>query len=190
MSAAPHGAPKPPSVLVWGPAVRLGHWALAGSVLACLWLHEGGAWHERLGYAALALAALRTSAGWWARAPQLRFAGFVAGWRATTGYAAALLRRAEPRHLGHNPLGGWMIVALLGCALLAGGSGALNATDRFWGDPVLYGLHRIGGWALAVLVPLHLSGVLLTSWLQRENLVRAMLDGRKRAPAPGDIGPG
>ena len=190
MSAAPHGAPKPPSVLVWGPAVRLGHWALAGSVLACLWLHEGGAWHERLGYAALALAALRTSAGWWARAPQLRFAGFVAGWRATTGYAAALLRRAEPRHLGHNPLGGWMIVALLGCALLAGGSGALNATDRFWSDPVLYGLHRIGGWALAVLVPLHLGGVLLTSWLQRENLVRAMLDGRKRAPAPGDIGPG
>ena len=190
MSTAPHGAPKPPTVAVWGLALRLGHWALAASALACLVLHEGGPWHERLGYAALALAALRTSAGWWARAPQLRFAGFVAGWRATTGYAAALLRRAEPRHLGHNPLGGWMIVALLGCALLAGGSGALNATDRFWGDPVLYGLHRIGGWALAVLVPLHLGGVLLTSWLQRENLVRAMLDGRKRAPAPGDIGPG
>ena len=187
MSALPAGPAAAPTVLVWGPAVRLGHWALAGSVLACLWLHEGGPWHERLGYAALALAALRTSAGWWARAPQLRFAGFVAGWRATAAYAAALLRRAGPRHLGHNPLGGWMIVALLGCALLAGGSGALYATDRFWGDPLLYALHRIAGWAFAGLVPLHVGGVLLTSWLQRENLLRAMLDGRKRAPAPGHM---
>ena len=194
MSAAPAATPAVPTVptvptvLVWGRAVRLGHWALAGSVGACLWLHEGGPWHERLGYAALAVAALRTSAGWWARARHLRFAGFVAGWRASTAYAAALQHGREPRHLGHNPLGGWMIVALLGCAVLAGGSGALYATDRFWGDPLLYALHRSGGWAFAALVPLHLGGVLLTSWRQRENLVRAMLDGRKRAPAPGDIG--
>lgn len=101
MSAAPAGAPTPPTVPVWGPAVRLGYWALAASVAACLWLPEGGPWHERLGYAALALAALRTSAGWWARAPQLRFAGFVAGWRATAAYAAALPMpsrcRAGPR---------------------------------------------------------------------------------------------
>ena len=190
MSVAPAGPASAASVTVWGPAVRLGHWALAGSILACLWLHEGGPWHERLGYAALALAALRTSAGLWARAPHLRFAGFVRGWRATLAYAVALLQRREPRHLGHNPLGGWMIVALLACALLAGASGALYATDRFWGDPVLYALHRIAGWAFAVLVPLHVGGVLLTSWLQRENLLLAMLDGRKRAPAPGDIGLG
>ena len=81
-----------------------------------------------------------------------------------------------------------MILALLASALLAGGSGALYATDRFWGDPVLYALHQFSGWAFAGLVPLHLGGVLLTSWLQRENLVVAMLTGRKRAPAPGDVG--
>lgn len=177
-----------PTVPVWGLAVRLGHWALAASVLACLWLHEGGPWHERLGYAALALAALRSGAGLLAPARHLRFAGFVQGWRHTRAYAAALLQRREPRHLGHNPLGGWMILALLASALLAGGSGALYATDRFWGDPLLYALHQVGGWAFAVLVPLHLGGVLLTSWLQRENLVRAMLTGRKRAPAPADVG--
>ena len=198
---APIHAPTPaPTLLVWPWAVRLGHWALAGAVLGCLLLHEGGPWHERLGYAALALAGWRVGLGLMPRvgprigprvgadATHLRFAAFVHGWRRTWAYARALGSRTEPRHLGHNPLGGWMIVALLGAALLAGGSGALYATDRFWGDPLLYRLHQLAGWAFAGLVPLHLAGVALTSLLQRENLVRAMLTGRKRAAAPGDTG--
>ncbi len=168
--------------------MRIAHWALAGSVLTCLWLHEGGPWHERLGYAALLLASARSGAGWLAPAPHLRFAGFVRGPRATWAYARALLARREPRHLGHNPLGGWMIVALLACAMLAGASGALYATDRFWGDPLLYALHQVAGWSFAALVPLHLGGVLVTSLLQRENLLGAMLTGRKRAASADDIG--
>ena len=176
-----------PTVPVWSAAVRLGHWLLAGCLLACLWLYEGGAWHERLGYAALGLALWRGVAGWLARAPHLRFAAFVRGPAATLAYARALLVRREARHLGHNPLGGWMIVALLLAAVLAGGSGALYATDRFWGDETVYTVHRIAGWSFALLVPLHVAGVLLTSLLQRENLLRAMLGGRKRAAAPGDV---
>ena len=73
---------------------------------------------------------------------------------------------------------------LLGSALLAGASGALYATDRFWGDETLYTVHRIAGWAFAVLVPLHVAGVVVTFALQRENLVSAMLTGRKRVAAP------
>ena len=175
-------------VPVWGWAVRAGHWLLAGSVLTGLLLHEGGAWHEGLGYAALAVALARLAAGWLARAPQLRFSHFVRGWRTTVAYARALRHGREPRHLGHNPLGGWMVLALLGDVLLAGGSGALYATDAFWGDPVLSAIHQAAGWGLAVLAPLHVAGVLLTSRLQRENLVLAMLSGRKRAPAAGDVG--
>ena len=183
------------SVPVWNWAVRLSHWALAGSVLACLWLYEGGPWHERLGTIALVLALWRGGValglGGRAGTPHLRFGGpggFVRGPAATWAYARALLARRAPRHLGHNPLGGWMIVALLGLAVLAGGTGALYATDRFWGDPTLYALHQIAGWSFAVLVPLHVVGVVVSSLLHRENLLVAMLTGRKRSPAAGDIG--
>ena len=176
-----------PSVPVWSVAVRAGHWALAACVLACLWLYEGGTWHERLGYAALALAIWRVALGLASPAAHLRFAVFVSGPRATGAYLRAVWARREPRHLGHNPLGGWMIVALLATAVLAGSSGALYATDFFWGDAWVYGVHRISGWAFVVLVPLHVGGVLVTSWLQRENLLGAMVNGRKRAPSPGDI---
>ena len=175
------------SVPVWGPAVRGAHWALAGCVIGCLLLHEGGAWHEALGYAALALAAMRGAAGFVARTPRVRFDRFVRGPAATWAYTRALLAHAEPRHLGHNPLGGWMIVALLLAALLAGASGALYATDRFWGDPLVYGVHRFASWSFALLAPLHVAGVVLTSMRQRENLVAAMIGGRKRAPASGDV---
>lgn len=176
------------TVSVWHWSVRLGHWALAVTVLACLWPHEGGRWHEALGYAALALAGWRLILGWCTGQPQLRFDVFVRGPRATLAYALALLRGRELRHLGHNPLGGWMIMLLLAMALAAGATGALYATDRFWGDAWVHFLHQISGWGLAALVVGHLLGVLLTSRLQRENLVRAMLDGRKRAPGAGDIG--
>lgn len=167
--------------------MRVSHWALAGCVAGCLLLHEGGRGHEALGYAALALALTRTLGGFVAATPRLRFANFVRGARATWAYLRALRAHAEPRHLGHNPLGGWMIVALLAFALAAAGSGALCETDRFWGDPVVYALHQGAGWAFALLAPLHVAGVVFTSRRQRENLIAAMISGRKRAPRAGDV---
>ncbi len=59
---------------------------------------------------------------------------------------------------------------------------------RFWGDPALYLVHQVSGWSFVLLVPLHVGGVVLTSILQRENLISAMFTGRKRAPAAGDQG--
>lgn len=186
-SAAAHGSPAP-VLRVWSLPVRLAHWTLAGAVISCLVLHEGGPWHERLGYAALAVALWRLALGFVARTPQLRFGVFVKGLPATLAYARSLRAGAERRHLGHNPLGGWMILALLACAATAAASGALYATDAFWGDDRVYIVHRIAGWALAGLVPLHVLGALLASRRHRENLVRAMITGDKPAASPGDIG--
>ena len=48
-------------------------------------------------------------------------------------------------------------------------------------------LHEVLANTLYALAALHVSGVVFTSWRQRENLIRAMLTGRKNAPGPGDI---
>jgi cytochrome b len=162
------------------------HWALATCVLGCLLLQDGGIWHERLGYAALALACVRVLRGWTGPEGE-RFARFVRGHAATVAYARRWWQRRDERHLNHNPLGAWMVVALLGSALLAGGSGWLYETDRFWGDPMVYALHQFGGWTFAALVPLHVAGVCLASRRHRENLAAAMVHGRKRAPVGDDV---
>ena len=179
------------SLRVWAAPLRLAHWVLAGSVLACLVLYEGGRWHEWLGYTALGVSALRLLAGFWGPAAHspARFARFLVGPASLWRYTRQVIAGREPRHLGHNPLGGWMVLALLLMALAAGGSGALYVTDRYWGDEHVMLLHALAGWGLLVLVPLHLAGVVFTSLRHRENLVRSMVDGRKQAPEPGDLPP-
>jgi cytochrome b len=178
--------------------VRLLHWSLALTVIVAFLLHESDGiasllsidhhvWHERIGYAALAVAAARIAWGLWGGRGPARFTAFVRGPAATLAYARRLITRREPRYLGHNPLGAWMVVALLANTLLAGLTGWLFTTDRFWGAEWLEELHGLSGELFAPLVLLHLAGVVYTSWRHRENLVAAMMTGDKPAPAPGDI---
>jgi cytochrome b len=173
-------------VAVWDPVVRVSHWCLAACVLGCLVLYEGGRWHEWLGYGALVLVVGRTV--WGLIGPRhARFASFVVGPAHALAYAASLRKGQAPRHLGHNPLGGWMIIALLCLGALAGGSGALYVTDTFWGVGWLYAIHQVSSWSFAVLVPLHVAGVWWSSRQHRENLVLSMFTGRKPAAEPGDV---
>jgi cytochrome b len=117
---------------VWSLAQRLLHWALAASEVAAYATHEGaGKWHEWTGYGALACAVVRLYLGlarWpWAGA-YVRFSQFVQGPRATLDCARALLAGREPRTLGHNPLGAWMVVTLLGTTVLTSFTGRLYTT--------------------------------------------------------------
>ena len=174
----------------WSLGTRLLHWTLALSAITCLLTSEGGGWaetvHENAGYVVLAAAALRVLLGFIGRG-HWHFGQFVRGLPATLAYALSVLVHRERRYLGHNPLGGWMVVALLADALGAGLTGWLYTTDRFWGVEWLGELHEALGEALIPLVLLHVAGVLFTSWRQRENLVGAMVHGRKRAPGPDDV---
>jgi cytochrome b len=153
--------------------------------IAAAWF-TNGALHDAVGYTALAVLAVRVT--WGVIGPRYaRFRQFVAAPAVTLAYARAVAARREQRYLGHNPLGGWMIVALLATVALTAGSGWLSSTDRFWGVAWLQETHALLADALLVLAGLHLAGVLYTSLRHRENLVRAMLTGRKRAPRPGDV---
>jgi cytochrome b len=169
----------PVQVVVWPAWQRMLHWLLAAAVVTALVTFRGGALHEAAGYAALAAAVLRIGLGF-AGPAAARFGAFLRGPRAVLAHAGELVRGNATRHLNHTPLGGWMIVALLSLAALGGGAGALYVTDRFWGVDWVIALHRYACWPLVALVPLHVAGVIHASVTQRENLVRAMLDGRKR----------
>jgi cytochrome b len=173
---------------VWDVPVRVLHWTLALSVLtAWVTTERFSGWHEPAGWMALAAVVLRVAWGW-VGGGAARFGSFVRGPMATVAYAHQWLRGREPRYIGHNPLGAWMVVVLLGLALATTISGALLTTDRYWGDEAIGQWHRGLAWGFVGLVPVHVMGVLMASWRHRENLVRAMLDGRKRAPGEGDVG--
>ena len=88
--------------------------------------------------------------------------------------------------MGHNPLGGWMVLALLADAIATGLTGWLYTTDRFWGVAWLETLHGALGEALLPLLLLHVAGVIFTSRRQGDNLVAAMLHGRKQVGSGRD----
>ena len=185
--------PKPPPpggaapIRVWQLPIRLLHWALAASVVAAWVTTEVGVgWHQPAGWAALA--AVVTRLAWSAFGNRYaQPAGFMRGPLATLHYAALALRGRAPRYVGHNPLGAWMIAALVACVALLAFTGWLYTTDRFWGDATVERIHVAAAWSMAVLALLHVAGVAVASLRHHENLIGAMLHGMKRAPRDGDV---
>jgi cytochrome b len=173
--------------LVWSKWVRLLHWTLALSMITSFITHEGGGrLHEWTGYLALAAASIRLILGF-AGTGYWRFSQFVTGVKSTLAYARAVWEHREVRYLGHNPLGGWMVMALLADAVATGFTGWLYTTDRFWGLAWLEELHGLLGYALLPLLFLHIAGAIFTSRRHHENLIASMLHGRKSVPGPNDV---
>jgi cytochrome b len=91
-----------------------------------------------------------------------------------------LLRGREPRHIGHNPAGGAMILAMLGLLAALCITGFVLDTPQFRDDRDFKQVHDLLTDATVVCIVLHLAGVMHASWRHRENLVGAMMTGRKR----------
>ena len=174
-------------IRVWDRPVRLLHWALAASVVAAWVTTEVGVgWHQPLGWAALGIVAARLLWSVFGNRHS-RPAGFMRGPRATLRYAALVLRGKAPRYLGHNPLGAWMIAALVACVVLLALTGWLYTTDRFWGDATVERVHVLAAWSIAGLALVHVMGVVIASLTHRENLIGSMLHGLKREPRGSDV---
>jgi cytochrome b len=169
-------------IRVWDVPVRLLHWTLAAAVVAAYLASEGSRQvHEAAALVAVAAVTLRALWGL-VGSPRARFDDFVRGPGAVLGHLRGLARGTAPRHLGHNPAGGAMAVALMAAVLATALVGVLTVR-RILPHDAGEDLHAILGNGVMVLAAFHLAGVVASSLRHRENLVRAMMTGRKRPAA-------
>ena len=174
-------------VPVWDLLVRCFHWSLLSGFFAAYFTrHARGSIHDWIGYAVLALLVIRLFWGF-AGPRRARFSAFVRSPAETWAYTRQVLRGKQPRYLGHNPLGGWMVIALISSIGITCLSGWLYTTDRFWGVEWVEELHEFFTWFTMGLVLVHVLGVIHASRHGHENLVAAMVHGRKRAASSTDI---
>ena len=177
MTAARTGADTG-QVKVWDPVVRIFHWSLAAAVMLALISDEDRGLHEAAGYVALALILIRLIWGFIGPRPA-RFSSFVQSPSAILAYLRDVARFRARRYLGHNPAGGAMIFLLMATVVTAGISGWLSQTDRFFAVAWVEDLHSASANLLIALIIFHVIGVVLSSLMHGENLVRAMVTGRK-----------
>lgn len=174
------GVQPPETVRVWDPFVRVFHWSLV-SLFAFAFL-TGDEWdsaHEKAGYAIVALIVLRVLWGFFGTR-HARFSSFVRGPGAVLAFLRDTLRFRAVRHLGHNPAGGAMILALIAAIGVITATGIMMTMDAWWGVEWVEDVHKVAVFATLGLVALHVAGVVLASVEHGENLVKAMFTGRKR----------
>lgn len=167
------------AVTVWDPLVRLFHWSLAACVFGAFLVEDGDTTHRVLGYIALGLVAFRVLWGF-VGTRHARFRDWVRGPRAVRAYLRERLTGSSRRRLGHNPAAGVVMLVLLTGVALVGVTGWMQTLDAFWGAQWLEDLHEVLAWSLLGLIGLHVLAALVESFHYRENLIAAMIHGRKR----------
>lgn len=173
--------PANDEVKVWDPLVRVFHWSLVAAFAVAF---VTGEHFERLhiaaGYVVAGLVAFRLI--WrFVGTRHAHFSDFVYPPATVIAYLRDLASGRAKRTLGHSPAGGAIVVALLGMLAISSGTGYALTLPDFTRSRWTKELHEIAADATLALVVLHVAGVLVSSVLHRENLVRAMITGRKRA---------
>lgn len=136
MHTTEHNDSQDQQVKVWDPLVRIFHWSLVALFLfTYVSGEEESALHVWAGYAVLALVVLRTLWGF-VGTRHARFRDFVRRPAGVIAYAKDLLLLRPKRYLGHNPLGGAMIMAMLVTLLATGASGLALQQTREGGGAI------------------------------------------------------
>lgn len=211
------------NVKVWDPFIRIFHWSLV--ILFAIAYFTGEEESNLHIYSSYAIAGLITVRVLWGLigGKYARFSEFVRPPANVAAYIKSLLRGKPDHYLGHNPAGGYMIVALLvmltittvtglkvygieGHGPLAEntvisfistanadedkmegawehdveqqdeGFNASEEEEEFWEE-----IHETAANLTVLLIFLHILGVIVSSRMHKENLVRAMVTGRKKS---------
>lgn len=172
--------PRPAEIKVWDPFVRLFHWSLV-LAFAVAWASadEWDRLHEWAGYAVAGLVALRIVWGI-VGTEHARFADFVYRPGTVLAHLRDTLRLRAKRYIGHNPAGGAMVIGLLLAMIVIVTTGIMMTSNVFWDAEWVEDVHETAVNLTLVLIGLHVAGVLVASIEHGENLIRAMITGRKR----------
>ncbi len=166
-------------VFVWDVPVRLFHWLLAASFTGAFLTAESERYrdvHVALGYTVLGLVAFRLL---WAfvGTRYARLSSFAFGPRAVVDYLESIVTFRPQHYVGHNPAGSWVIYALVVLALVTGAAGYATYNDI--GGHWVEDFHEGAANVMLTLVFVHIAGVVVSSLVHRENLVKAMVTGYK-----------
>lgn len=187
------GSKAKPGTPVWDLPLRLFHWLLVLLVTSqIVTAFIGGnamQFHALGGYAILTLILFRILWGL-VGGTHARFGDFVRGPRAVIAYAKSLGAGTHEAHRGHNPLGGWSIVAMLTSLLLQASTGLFANDDVMLEGPLVKhvsgtfsgiatGIHEVNAFVLLTLVSIHIAAVLFYLFGKKENLIVPMITGRK-----------
>lgn len=182
------------AVPVWDIPTRVFHWLLVLAVVVSYATGGEEGWlfvvHTASGYVVALLLLFRLI---WSviGSPHSRFGDFVYGRQAVADYVRRLLTLAPPRYVGHNPLGGWMIVLMLVVLSLAVLTGLVSGEEGGLAGPLssllaaplseaIGEVHEVFANLILLLAVVHVCGVLVDWWLTGENLISAMVSGRKK----------
>ncbi|MDH5368821.1 MAG: cytochrome b/b6 domain-containing protein [Gammaproteobacteria bacterium] len=183
------------TVKVWDPFVRIFHWTLVLSFFISYITEEDFLTiHTFAGYTILTLIILRVIWGL-IGTRHARFSDFTYSSQTIKEFIKDTLYLRAKRYLGHNPAGGAMIILMLislsvttltGIAVygIEEQAGPLSMfytqKDSLWGD-IFEEIHEFFANFTLLLVFIHVAGVIVESIIHKENLVKSMIDGKKRS---------
>lgn len=179
-------------IAVWDWSVRVFHWCLPVLIFLMWFTQDQNRmdWHFLLGEVLLGLLVYRLVWGF-IGTPYARFSHFLYGPKTFITYATQLFSREKPRYLSHNPMGGLMVLVLMGAVIFQLVSGLFTTDDIFLSGPLyetvgratsawLSRWHRVFFDWLLILIGLHVAAIIFYKLLG-EGLLKAMFTGKKKA---------
>ena len=189
----------PTAKLVFSPAIRGFHWLLVLLVGAQIYTGRFGdgvgsmAWHERFGFLTLVLVVFRVLFGIWGD-QVARFSYMLPRWEEAQAYARSFFKRQPVFWPGHSPSAALGAIGLLTSCLVQAVTGLFSKDDIVSKGPLsgevseetsslFTAIHEINSYILFTLIALHLAAITFYAFYKTENLLPAMLSGRRHPPA-------